>query len=193
MDAESQPGSQSSKRKRKLPAGMSDYQAAWIAEEDLEGIQESESEDEAAEPMSHNGRKGQSGSDGQSLFAPDLEDDDETDDMQVLCRCNTFACKVVWMYTIIKITEVLPKPYIAGFVDAEGHTVYSCLQTYVHRVQVSADSSRLFTMYLYMENRMQHDSNVLVFCGHMLRQLAIWLHSKTIKAASLVAVRVVES
>ena len=86
MDAESQPGSQSSKRKRKLPAGMSDYQAAWIAEEDLEGLQESDSEDEAAELMSQSGKKGQSGTDGQSLFAPDLEDDEETDDMQVRYR-----------------------------------------------------------------------------------------------------------
>ena len=83
MDAESQPGSHSSKRKRKLPAGMSDYQAAWIAEEDLEGLAESASEDEReADAMSHGAKRMQSG-DGQSVFMPDLEDDDETDDMQV--------------------------------------------------------------------------------------------------------------
>lgn len=83
MDAESQPGSHSSKRKRKLPAGMSDYQAAWIAEEDLEGLAESASEDEGeADATSQGARKMQSG-DGQSVFMPDLEDDDETDDMQV--------------------------------------------------------------------------------------------------------------
>lgn len=79
MDAESQP-SKSSKRKRRLPAGMSDYQAAWIADEDLEGLQESD-EEEQADTQSQGGKTMQP-RDGQSVFLPDLEDDEETDDMQ---------------------------------------------------------------------------------------------------------------
>lgn len=93
MDAESQPGSHSSKRKRKLPAGMSEYQAAWIAEEDLDGVQESESDDEAAEALSQGGRsKRMPSGDGQSVSMPGMEDDDETDDMQVCTR----LLKVSW-------------------------------------------------------------------------------------------------
>ena len=88
MEAEEQPISESSsKRKRRLPPGMSDYQAAWIAEEDLQDLVDDASDSDApqtdrlgaeAEPS-----LGDFGMEGPVSMADLNEEDDETDDMQV--------------------------------------------------------------------------------------------------------------
>ena len=85
MEAESRPSSDGSKRKRRLPKGMSDYQAAWITEEELGDMAESESEDEAQERQGGDAepRFGDAVMDGTASVAAFDEEDDETDDMQV--------------------------------------------------------------------------------------------------------------
>ncbi len=87
MEAEARPSSEGSKRKRRLPAGMSDYQAAWITEEEIQdmGDSGSEDEDEAAERQGGDAepRFGEGAMDGAASMADLDEEDDQTDDMQV--------------------------------------------------------------------------------------------------------------
>ncbi len=87
MEAEARGGSEGSKRKRRLPAGMSDYQAAWITEEEMQNMGDSgsEEEDEAAERQGGDAepRLGEGAMDGAASLADLDEDDDQTDDMQV--------------------------------------------------------------------------------------------------------------
>lgn len=85
MEAESRPSSEGSKRKRRLPKGMSDYQAAWITEEELGDLAESESEEELAERQAGDAelRSGDGAMDGAASMADLDEEDDQTDDMQV--------------------------------------------------------------------------------------------------------------
>lgn len=87
MEAEARPSSEGSKRKRRLPAGMSDYQAAWITEEELQDIEDSNSEDEEEMVERQGGDAepsfGDMGVDGAASMADLDEEDDQTDDMQV--------------------------------------------------------------------------------------------------------------
>lgn len=87
MEAEARGSSEGSKRKRRLPAGMSDYQAAWITEEEMQDMGNSgcEEEDEAAERQDGDAepRFGEGAMDGASSMADLDEEDDQTDDMQV--------------------------------------------------------------------------------------------------------------
>ena len=86
MEAESRASSEGSKRKRRLPKGMSDYQAAWITEEELGDLAESESEkEELAERPGGDAelRPGETAMDGGASMADLDEEDDQTDDMQV--------------------------------------------------------------------------------------------------------------
>lgn len=89
MEAESRPSSEGSKRKRRLPKGMSDYQAAWITEEDLGDLaEESDSSEEEQEDRTVHERQGgdaepRFGMDGAVSMADLEEEDDQTDDMQV--------------------------------------------------------------------------------------------------------------
>ena len=86
-EAEARGSSEGSKRKRRLPAGMSDYQAAWITEEEMQdmGDSSSEEEDEAAERQGGDAepRFGEGAMDGAASMADLDEEDDQTDDMQV--------------------------------------------------------------------------------------------------------------
>ena len=88
MEAESRPSSEGSKRKRRLPKGMSDYQAAWITEEDLGDLEEESDSGEEEEHREVHERQGgdaepRSGMDGTVSMADLEEEDDQTDDMQV--------------------------------------------------------------------------------------------------------------
>lgn len=87
MEAEARGSSEGSKRKRRLPAGMSDYQAAWITEEEMQDMGDSgtEEEDVAAERQGGNAepRFGEGAMDGAVSMAELDEEDDQTDDMQV--------------------------------------------------------------------------------------------------------------
>lgn len=87
MEAEARPSSEGSKRTRRLPAGMSDYQAAWITEEELQDAEDSNSEDEEEMVERQGGdaepRFGDMGVDGAASMADLDEEDDQTDDMQV--------------------------------------------------------------------------------------------------------------
>ena len=96
MEAEARPSSESSsKRKRRLPAGMSDYQAAWILEEDLPDGEDSASDAEAADTDRHRGDAepslGDLNMDGAVSMADLDEEDDQTDDMlqSIILRCCT--------------------------------------------------------------------------------------------------------
>ncbi len=86
-EAEARGSSEGSKRKRRLPAGMSDYQAAWITEEEMQdmGDSGSEEEEEAAERQGGDAepRFGEGPMDGAASMADLDEEDDQTDDMQV--------------------------------------------------------------------------------------------------------------
>lgn len=96
MEAESRPMSEGSKRKRRLPKGMSEYQAAWITEDlgDLEGDSSSEGEEEADNRQGGDAEP-RFGLDGTASMADLEEEDDQTDDMQVRrsspCTCKDFA------------------------------------------------------------------------------------------------------
>lgn len=88
MEAESRPSSEGSRRKRRLPKGMSDYQAAWITEEDLGDLEEeSDSGIEEEDGQVHDRQGGDAeprfGMDGAVSMADLEEEDDQTDDMQV--------------------------------------------------------------------------------------------------------------
>ncbi len=87
MEAEARPSSEGSKRKRRLPAGMSDYQAAWITEEELQDTQDSDSdeEEEMAERQGGDAEPsfGEMGMDGAASMTDLDEEDDQTDDLQV--------------------------------------------------------------------------------------------------------------
>ena len=89
MEAESRPSSEGSKHKRRLPKGMSDYQAAWITEEDLGDLAEEsdsgEEEEEDREVLERQGGDAEPrfGMDGAVSMADLEEEDDQTDDMQV--------------------------------------------------------------------------------------------------------------
>ena len=87
MEAEARGSSEGSKRKRRLPAGMSDYQAAWITEEEMQDMGDSgnEEEDETAERQGGDAepRFGEGVMDGATSTADLDEEDDQTDDMQV--------------------------------------------------------------------------------------------------------------
>ena len=98
MAAEARPSSEGSKRKRRLPSGMSDYQAAWITEEELHDNDESSSEEDDnmaggdAEP-----RSGDLGVSGAVSMADLEEEDDQTDDMQVLpCNHDAVSARLSW-------------------------------------------------------------------------------------------------
>lgn len=94
MEAESRPLSEGSKRKRRLPKGMSDYQAAWITEDlgDLEGGSDSEEEEEADNRQGGDAEP-RFGMDGTVSMADLEEEDDQTDDMQVR-HSSPSTCKV---------------------------------------------------------------------------------------------------
>ena len=86
MEAESRPSSEGSKRR--LPKGMSDYQAAWITEEDLGDLEEESNSGEEEEHREVHDRQGgdaepRFGMDGAVSMADLEEEDDQTDDMQV--------------------------------------------------------------------------------------------------------------
>lgn len=90
MEADARPSSEGSKRKRRLPKGMSDYQAAWITEEELGDLEESGSEGEKGDEELHERQGGDAqpvlgdlAMDGIANTAELEEDDDQTDDMQV--------------------------------------------------------------------------------------------------------------
>lgn len=88
MDAEARGSSEGSKRKRRLPAGMSDYQAAWITEEEMQDMGDSNSEEEEDEAAERQGgdaepRFGEGAMDEAASMADLEEEDDQTDDMQV--------------------------------------------------------------------------------------------------------------
>ena len=89
MEAESRPSSDGSKRKRRLPKGMSDYQAAWITEEDLGDVEE---ESDSGKDEEHRQVHERQGGDAEPRFGMDgavsmadleEEEEDQTDDMQV--------------------------------------------------------------------------------------------------------------
>ncbi|KAL3135477.1 hypothetical protein ABBQ38_005957 [Trebouxia sp. C0009 RCD-2024] len=89
MEAEARPSSEGSKRKRRLPKGMSDYQAAWITEEELGDLEESGSEGEEGDEEVHERQGGDAepsfgdlAMDGTANTAELEEEDDQTDDMQ---------------------------------------------------------------------------------------------------------------
>ena len=87
MEADSRASSEGSKRKRRLPKGMSDYQAAWITEEELGDLEESGSEEDEGDELPE--RQGgdaepRFGMDGAVSVADLEEEDDQTDDMQVI-------------------------------------------------------------------------------------------------------------
>ncbi|DBA66726.1 TPA: hypothetical protein ACH3X2_001875 [Trebouxia sp. C0005] len=87
MDAEARGSSEGSKRKRRLPAGMSDYQAAWITEEEMQDMGDSNSEEEEDEAAERQGgdaepRFGEGAMDEAASMADLEEEDDQTDDMQ---------------------------------------------------------------------------------------------------------------
>ena len=102
MEAEVGVSSEGSKRKRRLPAGMSDYQAAWITEEELQDYEDSGSEQEEEMAGRQGGDAepsyGESGMDKAASMADFDEDDDQTDDMQVCrvlyppCCCCLLQC-----------------------------------------------------------------------------------------------------
>ena len=90
MEADARPSSEGSKRKRRLPKGMSDYQAAWITEEELGDLEESGSEGEEGDEELHERQGGDAEPsfgdltmDGTANMAELEEEDDQTDDMQV--------------------------------------------------------------------------------------------------------------
>lgn len=90
MEADSRPSSEGSKRKRRLPKGMSDYQAAWITEEELGDLEESSSEGEEGGEELHERQGGDAqpscgdfAMDGTPAMTEMEEDDDQTDYMQV--------------------------------------------------------------------------------------------------------------
>ena len=90
---------------------MSDYQAAWITEEDLQDLADDGSDSDAAQTERQGGAAepslGEFGMEGAVSMADLDEEDDQTDDMQVLHE--PISCPS--MYDII-IATVLHMPFV---------------------------------------------------------------------------------